>query len=102
MGFINGLLKRKKQNDYIFEFIDKLSKAAHFNPVMSTYKAVNIVDIFLKDIFRLHGIPKEIISNRDVKFIGKFRRHLFSILEMQFNFSTAYHSHIDGKKERVN
>ena len=63
MDFITGLPKSKKQNDYIFVVIDKLSKASHFIPVNLTYKAVNIVDIFLKDIFRLHGIPKEIISD---------------------------------------
>ena len=68
MDFNTGLPKRKKQNDSIFIVIDKLSKVAHFIPVKSTYKAVNIADIFLKEIFRLHGIPKAIISDRDVKF----------------------------------
>ena len=48
--------------------VDKLSKAAHFIPVKTTYKAANIADIFLKQIFRLHGIPKVIISDRDPKF----------------------------------
>ena len=78
MDFITGLLKRKKKNDSIFVVIYKLSKVAHFIPVKSTYKAVNIADIFLKEIFRLHGIPKVIISNQDVKFIGNFWRCLFS------------------------
>ena len=68
MDFIAGLLKSKKQNDSIFVVADKLSKSTHFIPVKSTYKEVHIIDIFLKEIFRLHGIPKEIISNRDVKF----------------------------------
>ena len=91
MDFITGLPKCKKKNDSIFLVIDKLSKAAHFIPVKLTYKVVNIVDIFLKEIFRLHGIPKEIISDRDVKFIGKFWRYLLFGLETQLNFSTAYH-----------
>ena len=68
MDFITGLLKIKKQNDSIFVVIDKLSKETHFIPIKLTYKAVNIVDIFLKEIFRWHGIPKVIISDRDVKF----------------------------------
>ena len=63
MDFIIGLPKSKKKNDSIFVVIDKLLKAAHYIPMKSTYKVVNIVDIFLKEIFRLHGIPKEIISN---------------------------------------
>ena len=78
MDFITGLPKIKKQNDSIFIVIDKLSKAAHFILVRSTYKVVNIADIFLKEIFRLHGIPKVIISNQDVKFTGNFWRSLFS------------------------
>ena len=63
MDFITGLLKRKKKNDSIFVVIDKLSKSAHFIPMKSTYEVVNIVDILLKDIFRFHGIPKEITSD---------------------------------------
>ena len=57
--------------------VDKLSKEAHFIPVKTTYKAANIADIFLKQIFRLHGIPKVIISNRDPKFTGNFWKSLF-------------------------
>ena len=48
MDFIIVLPKSKKQNDSIFVVIDKLSKATQFIPVKSTYKAVNIADIFLK------------------------------------------------------
>jgi len=57
--------------------VDKISKETHFIPVNSTYKVVNIVDIFMKEIFRLHGIPKIIISDRDVKFTGNFWKTLF-------------------------
>ena len=81
MDFIGSLPRIKKQNDSIFVVIDKLSKEAHFIPVKSTYKLMNIANIFLKGIFKLHGIPKEIISDQDVKFIGKFWRSLFSGLE---------------------
>ena len=91
MDFITCLPKSKKQNDSIFVVVDKLSKETHFIPVKSTYKAVHIADIFLKEIFRLHGIPKAIISDRDTKFTRNFLRSLFSGLEMQLNFSTAYH-----------
>ena len=96
MEFITSLPKNKKQNDYIFVVIDKLSKEAHFIPVKSTYKAMNIADIFLKEIFRLHGLPKEINSDWDVKFTENYWRYLFSELETQFNFITVYHPQIDG------
>ena len=102
MDFITGLSKTKKQNDFILIVIDKMSKALHFIPVKLTYKAVNIVDIFLKEIFRLYGIPKVIILDWDVKFTRNFWRSLFSGLETQLNFSTAYHPHMNGPTERVN
>jgi hypothetical protein len=53
--------------------IDKLNKFAHFIPIKSTFKAINIVEIFMKEIFRLHGIPKMLISDRDVKFTSTNR-----------------------------
>ena len=81
MDFIIGVPKSKKKNDFIFVVVDKLSKAAHFIPVNSTYKAIHIVDIFLKLIFRLHDIPKAFISDRDTKFQKKNWISLFSRLE---------------------
>ena len=71
--------------------VDKLSKAFHFISVKTTYKATNIADIFLKQIFRLHGIPKVIISDRDPKFTGNFLRYLFKGLNTTLNFSTSFH-----------
>ena len=102
MDFITGLPKSKKENDSIFVVIEKLLKASHFMPMKSTYKVVNFANIFSKDIFRLHGIPKAIISYQDVKFTGNFWRYLFSKLETQLKFSIAYHPQRDGKTKRVN
>ena len=48
--------------------VDKLSKDAHFIPIKSTYKYVSIADIFMKEIFRIHGVPKAIVLDRDLKF----------------------------------
>ena len=102
MDFITGLPKSKKKNDSIFVVVEKLSKVAHLIPVKSTYKEVHIADIFLKEIFRLHGIPKETILDRDTKFTEKFWRSLFFGLEMQLKFSNAYHPQTDDQTERVN
>jgi hypothetical protein len=52
--------------------VDKLSKETHFLPVKSTYKYINIVDISMKEILLLHGIPKTVILDRDMKFTGNF------------------------------
>ena len=71
--------------------VDKLSKGAQFIPIKTTYTAVNIADIFLKQIFRLHGIPKVIISDKDPKFTGNFWKSLFKRLNTTLNFSTSFH-----------
>jgi hypothetical protein len=65
MDFITGLPTLTRQNDAIMVVVDKLSKSAHFIPVKSTCKAIDIADIFMKEIFRLHGMPKEIVFDRD-------------------------------------
>ena len=81
MDFIMGQPKSKKKSDSMFVVVDKLSKEAHFILVKSTYKEVRIVDIFLKEIFGLHRIPKVIISDRYTKFTMIFWRSLFFGLE---------------------
>ena len=55
---------KQKKNDSIMVVVDKLSKETHFIPIKSTYKAMNIVDISMKDISSLHGIPKITTTDR--------------------------------------
>ena len=102
MDFITCLPKNFLHHDSIMVGVDKLSKVSHFIPVECTYKDVNIVDIFMKQIFRLHGVPKVIVSDRDTKFTGNFWKDLFKGLGTQLNFSIAYHLQTDGQTERVN
>jgi hypothetical protein len=102
MDFIIGLPRSTKQNDSIMVVVDKLSKVAHFIPTKSTCKEIYISSIFMKDIFRLHGMPKENISDRDTKFTSNFWKSLFVDFETKLLFSTTYHPQIDQKTERVN
>ena len=57
--------------------VENLSKDAHFIPIKYTYKVVNLADIFMKEIFRLHGVLKVIVPDRDTKFTGNFWKALF-------------------------
>ena len=77
--------------------VDKLSKASHYIPVKTTHKDDNIVDIFMKEIFRLHKIPNVIIFDRDPKFTCNFWKYLFKGLDTKVNFSTTYYSQVDGQ-----
>ena len=66
--------------------VEKLSKFAQFILVKSTHKVANIAEISLKEIFRLHGVPKIVISDRDVKFTSNFWKSLFAGLETWINY----------------
>jgi hypothetical protein len=63
---------------------------------------VSIVDVYMKEIFILHGIPKTILSDGDPKFTSKFWKGLFNGFGTNLNFSTTYHPKLDGQTERVN
>jgi transposase InsO family protein len=56
----------------------------------------------MREIARLHGIPKEIVSDQDTKFTSNFWRGLFKGFGTNPNFSMTYHPYLDGKTERVN
>ena len=102
MDFITELPKSTKKNDAIMVLVDKLIKSAHFIPIKSTCKAIDISNIFMKEIFRLHGMPKEIVSDRDTKFTSSFWKYLMPSFETKLLFITAYHPQTDGQIERVN
>ena len=71
--------------------VNKLNKAAHFVPVKSTHKVANIAEIYIKEIARLHGVPKAIVSDRDSKFTSNFWKGLFKEFAKNLNLSTVYH-----------
>ena len=68
MDFSTGLPMTWRQHDSIMVVVDKLITESHFIPVKSTYKTDAIAKIFIKEIFRLHGLPKAIVSDTDPKF----------------------------------
>ena len=90
MDFITGLPMTVRQHDSIMLVADKLTKESHFISVKSTYKVDSIAKKFMKEIFRLHGFPKEVISDRDTKFTSNFWKGLFAYLGTKLNFSTSY------------
>jgi hypothetical protein len=81
MDSITGLPTSTKPNDTIMVVVDKLRNFAYFIPVKSTCKAIDIASIFMKEIFRLHGMPKKIVSDRDTKFTSNFWKSLMVGLE---------------------
>ena len=102
MDFIVQLPKTKAGWDAIVVFVDRLSKQAHFAPTKTTATAPEIAEIFLNQVFRLHGMPSTIVSDRDAKFTSNFWKAFFSLHGTKLKFSTAYHPQTDGQTERTN
>jgi hypothetical protein len=102
MDFITGLPKTHKKNDSIWVIVDRLTKAAHFLPVKTTYKMPKYTEIYIAEIVRLHGVPSSIVSDRDPKFTSHFWEALHEALGTKLSFSSAYHPQTDGQMERTN
>ena len=88
--------------DTIVTFVDRLTKMIHLAPTHTTVTAEGVADIFMNTVFRHHGMPRVMVSDRDSKFTSDFWRALFKYTGTRLNMSTAYHPQTDGQTERAN
>jgi hypothetical protein len=83
-------------------FVDRLSKMVHLAPCRDDTTAEQFADIFVQHVFRSHGLPTQIVSDRDPRFTSKFWRALMERLGVSQAMSSAFHPQTDGNTERVN
>ena len=102
INFVLGFPKTQKGNDSIFVAVEIFSKMAHFIPYFKTSYASHVANLFFKEIVRLHGLPKSIVSNRDTRFLRHFWRTLWKKLGTKLSFSSAYHPQTDEQTKVVN
>ena len=72
MDFITGLPRSSKGHDSIWVIVDRLTKVAHFIPVRTSYRGDQLADLYMSRIVCLHGVPKEIVSDRGTQFTSRF------------------------------
>lgn len=101
MDFIEGLPKSHRYS-LLFVVVDRLSKYAYFIPLSHPYTATTVAQAFMTNIFRLHGLPKSFVSDRDTTFTSAFWRELFKAQGTKLTYSTTYHPQTDGQTEIVN
>jgi transposase InsO family protein len=102
VDFIVGLLRTPSGYDSIWVIMDRLNKVAHFIPIKTTDSRPQLAELYMSSIVCLHGVPKEIVSDRGTQFTLKFWERLHETLDTQLRFSSTYHPQTDGQTERVN
>jgi hypothetical protein len=103
IDFITKLPTTEKGNDTIITFVDGLTKRAHWVATTEkTLTAKKFAQLFVEHYFRLHGIPDDIVSDRDARFTSEFWEHLTTMWKTKLKMSTAFHPQTDGQAEKAN
>ncbi|KAJ9531536.1 hypothetical protein QJQ45_014991 [Haematococcus lacustris] len=88
--------------DSILVFVDRLTKMVHLVKTWESMTATQYAKLFLEHVFRLHGMPRSVVSDRGPQFHNKLWAEVTKLLQVQVNLSSAYHPETDGQTERVN
>ena len=99
MDYLGPIPKSASGKDMILIAIDRLTKMARFIPTHSSVTSKETADLFLREVFRHHGLPSNIVSDRDPRFTAKFWEALQEALGVQLLMSTAEHPQTDGQSE---
>jgi hypothetical protein len=101
MDFIVGLPKSGNKS-VIMVVVDHLSKYSHFGALQHPFTASIVAQLFMDQVFKLHGMLHSIVYDRDPTFTSKFWQELFKLQGTQLHLNTTYHPKTDGQTEVVN
>jgi len=102
MDFVTGLPQTVRGNDAVLTVVDRLTKMTHVIPTTTTATAQDTASTFFSEIYRLHGLPRSIVSDRDNKFTSEFWQTLFTLVGTKLAMSTVNHAKTDGQTEAQN
>ncbi|KAG7663999.1 uncharacterized protein J8A68_002500 [[Candida] subhashii] len=101
MDFISGF-KNTDGKDQVLIVVDRLTKRAHFIPCSKNITAQECSYLILNEVIKHHGVPEEIITDRDSLFTSNWWKDFFSSLQTKLKYSTPNHPQTDGQTERTN
>ena len=102
MDFITALPLSERGNTQIVVFVDRLTKMVHLDALPEKATAPDVARCFMRNVFRLHGMPERLVTDRDSKFMSDFWTEVMRMLGTKRRMSTAYHPQTDGQTERYN
>ena len=88
--------------DAVMNVVDSVSKRAHFAPTNTTITALGTTQLYLAHIWKLHGLPRQVVSDWGPQFVAEFTWELYRLLGIKLAATTAYHPQADRQTERVN
>ena len=103
MDFITSL-PESDGHMLIWVVVDRMTKMAHFIPLKTGEElpTLQLAKAFAREVWRLHGLPSDIVSDRDSKYLSHFWQELMSHLGVKLNLSTSFRPQTDGQMERIN
>ncbi|OAQ57620.2 retrovirus polyprotein [Pochonia chlamydosporia 170] len=102
VDFIGPFQPTTRGFNAIMVVVDRLSKDRHFTPCRTDMKAHDLAMLFVRDVWKLHGLPDSIVSDRGPLFISEFWKAVCHRLQTNISLSTAYHPETDGQTENAN
>lgn len=90
MDFVEGLPTSGNAN-CVLVVVDYFTKYAHFLALHHPFTATKVAKLFLDQVYKLHGLPSAIVSDRDRIFTSQFLKELFALADVQLHMSTSYH-----------
>jgi hypothetical protein len=88
--------------DTVMVTVDLVGKRAHFIATHTTVTAQGAVELFLRNVWKLHSLPGNIVSDQGPQFIAEFTWELYPLLDIKMSPSTAYHLQSDGQTKHLN
>ena len=102
MDFITSLPDTERGFDSVFVVVDRLTKRVRYIPTTKDVSALKVADLFIDNVFKIHGLPETIVSDRDGRFMSQFWTGLMQKLKVGLTPSSAFHPQTDGQTERAN